>query len=87
MQSQQIRGALPRIVMPVSSRYPQLLCILAHFRKIFKVMPGRKAPSAVFRHQEPGIHQSRSKMDRRIESGDDSSRSHHARRLGRVNDR
>src|SRR5947209_3968827 len=33
MQSQQIRGALPRAVTPVSSRYPQLLCVLAHFRR------------------------------------------------------
>jgi hypothetical protein len=31
MQSQQIRGALPRTVMPVSSRYPQLLCIFGAF--------------------------------------------------------
>src|ERR1700732_1453799 len=32
MQSQQIRGALPRTVTPVSLRYPQMLCILARFR-------------------------------------------------------
>mgnify|MGYP003694698795 CR=1 FL=1 len=30
-QSQQIRGALPRAVMPLSSRYPQLLCVLMRF--------------------------------------------------------
>jgi hypothetical protein len=31
IQSQQIRGALPRTVMSVSSRYPQLLCVLTRF--------------------------------------------------------
>jgi hypothetical protein len=31
MQSQQIRGALPRTVTPVSSRYPQLLCVFGVF--------------------------------------------------------
>jgi len=31
IRSQQIRGALPRTVTPVSSRYPQLLCVLTPF--------------------------------------------------------
>ena len=31
MQSQQIRGVLPRTVTSVSARYPQLLCVLARF--------------------------------------------------------
>jgi hypothetical protein len=31
IRSQQIRGALPRTVTPVSSRYPQLLCVLTRF--------------------------------------------------------
>jgi hypothetical protein len=35
MQSQQIREALPRAVMPVSWRYPQLLCVLARFFEKF----------------------------------------------------
>src|SRR5712691_12000501 len=35
-QSQQIRGAMPRAVMSMSSRYPQLLCILTLF---FAKMP------------------------------------------------
>jgi hypothetical protein len=30
-QSHQIRGAVPRAVMALSSRYPQLLCILMRF--------------------------------------------------------
>jgi len=33
MQSQQIRGVLPRTVTPVSLRYPQLLCVLACFHR------------------------------------------------------
>jgi len=32
MQSQQIRGALPRAVTLLSSRYPQLLCVFSHFQ-------------------------------------------------------
>jgi hypothetical protein len=32
MQSQQIRGALPRSVTKLSSRYPQLLCVFLHFQ-------------------------------------------------------
>jgi hypothetical protein len=35
MQSQQIRRPLPRTVTSLSLRYPQLLCVLAHFRKVF----------------------------------------------------
>src|SRR5450631_1372290 len=31
LQSQQIRGAMPRAVTSLSSRYPQLLCILMRF--------------------------------------------------------
>jgi hypothetical protein len=31
MQSQQIRRPLPRTVTSLSSRYPQLLCVLADF--------------------------------------------------------
>jgi hypothetical protein len=31
VRSQQIRGALPRTVTLLSSRYPQLLCVLEHF--------------------------------------------------------
>src|ERR1700687_1231775 len=45
MQSQQIRGALPRTVTPVSSRYPQLLCVLMHFSENFHAS---RRPSAVF---------------------------------------
>jgi hypothetical protein len=33
MQSQQIRGALPRTVTPVSLRYPQLLWVLTRFHR------------------------------------------------------
>jgi hypothetical protein len=33
MQSQQIRGPLPRTVTQASSRYPQLLCVLTRFRR------------------------------------------------------
>jgi hypothetical protein len=36
MQSQQIRGVLPRTVTPVSLRYPQLLCVLARFLESFR---------------------------------------------------
>jgi hypothetical protein len=36
LQSQQIRGAMPRAVTPLSSRYPQLLCVLMRF---FAKMP------------------------------------------------
>jgi hypothetical protein len=35
MQSQQIRGVLPRTVTSVSLRYPQLLCVLKRFGGIF----------------------------------------------------
>jgi hypothetical protein len=35
MQFEQIRGALPRTVTPVSLRYPQLLCVLSCFGGIF----------------------------------------------------
>jgi hypothetical protein len=31
LQSQQIRGLLPRTVTQASSRYPQLLCVLTRF--------------------------------------------------------
>jgi hypothetical protein len=53
MQSQQIRGVLPRTVTPVSLRYPQLLCVLEHFsRKIRKLTPRRtiqRAPNRLDR--------------------------------------
>ena len=49
MQSQQIRGALPRAVTSVSLRYPQLLCVLTRFLERFHVScpgKGRQAPSS-----------------------------------------
>ncbi len=36
MQSQQIRGALPRTVTALSSRYPQLLCVLGAISRNFR---------------------------------------------------
>src|ERR1700674_1151398 len=41
MRSQQIRGALPRTVTTLSSRYPQLLCVLAHFSRNFRATTPR----------------------------------------------
>jgi hypothetical protein len=49
MQSQQIRGALPRSVTKLSSRYPQLLCVFSHFqpRNAFRAakIPARRQQS------------------------------------------
>ena len=42
---EQIRGALPRTVTPLSSRYPQLICI---FDAILRILARRAAPRAVF---------------------------------------
>jgi hypothetical protein len=55
MQSQQIRGVLPRTVTSVSSRYPQLLCVLSRFQKVFARHARAKAPTAVFKREDPGI--------------------------------
>jgi hypothetical protein len=66
---EQIRGALPRSVTSLSSRYPQLICIFALFCRFSRVMRRRKARIAVF-VQENFRRPSR-RMDHRIESGDD----------------
>jgi hypothetical protein len=51
MQSQQIRGALPRSVTRLSSRYPQLLCVFAHFQPCDAVraakIPARRNSHAI----------------------------------------
>src|ERR1700716_2984014 len=75
MQSQQIRGALPRTVTPLSSRYPQLLCVLERFCRI----------STRHARARPG-HPSnlQSQMDRRIKSGDDTVRDDRAARAARA---
>jgi hypothetical protein len=38
MQSQQIRRPLPHTVIPVSSRYPQLLCVLTRFFRVTRAL-------------------------------------------------
>jgi hypothetical protein len=46
MQSQQIRGALPRTVTALSLRYPQLICVLARFSQNFGAMtPCKRFPA------------------------------------------
>jgi len=82
MQSQQIRGVLPRTVTPVSSRYPQLLCVLARFLESFR----SSSPGLTW--LDPGNRSNRqSKMARRIKSGDDTVQTIALPApLGRVND-
>ena len=64
MQTQQIRGALPRTVTPVSLRYPQVLCILTRFRTKLRARrpasaerergcEGQRCPNAIFIISKP----------------------------------
>jgi hypothetical protein len=41
-------------------------------RNFSLVMPGQKAPGAVFKHRDGGIDRSSREIDRRIKSGDDA---------------
>jgi hypothetical protein len=51
-------------------------------RNFSLVMPGQKAPGAVFKHQEGGIDRSSREIDRRIKSGDDTPKDDRAAAAG-----